>query len=175
MGSQRVGHDWTTVLNWNGLISNFCSSLNFSDPNLKICIQVLVLPLLFHISKCLHGGLSARTTHHHSSFTWLIPNCSLILNLGVTSSRKLSITLWQCRRWRLITGSQRSPGRGNENPLQDSCLENSMDRGLQSMGSQKVRHNLESEQQQQCIYIHTHRHIYLPECLLHCYLINFFC
>ena len=28
-----------------------------------------------------------------------------------------------------IPGSGRSPGRGNSNPLQYSCLENSMDRG----------------------------------------------
>ena len=36
-------------------------------------------------------------------------------------------------------------GEGNGNPLQDSCLENPMDRepgGLQSMGSQRVRHDL---------------------------------
>ena len=35
----------------------------------------------------------------------------------------------------------RSPGEGNGNPLQYSCLENPMDRGvwvLQSMGSQKT-------------------------------------
>ena len=29
----------------------------------------------------------------------------------------------------LIPGSERSPGSGNGNPLQYSCLENSMDRG----------------------------------------------
>ena len=29
----------------------------------------------------------------------------------------------------LIPGSERSPGKGNGNPLQYSCLENSMDRG----------------------------------------------
>ena len=37
----------------------------------------------------------------------------------------------------LIPGLGRSPGEGNGNPLQYSCLENSMDRepvGLQSMG-----------------------------------------
>ena len=41
-----------------------------------------------------------------------------------------------------IPGSERSPGEGNGNPLQYSCLENPMDRGawLQSMGSQRVRH-----------------------------------
>ena len=30
-----------------------------------------------------------------------------------------------------IPGSGRSPGEGNNNPLQYSCLENSMDRGVQ--------------------------------------------
>ena len=39
----------------------------------------------------------------------------------------------------------RSPGEGNRNPLQYSCLENPMDRGawcrLQSMGSQRVEHD----------------------------------
>ena len=39
----------------------------------------------------------------------------------------------QCRRRKrslgLIPGSRRSPGRGHGNPLQYSCLENSMDRG----------------------------------------------
>ena len=44
----------------------------------------------------------------------------------------------------LIPGSGRSPGVGNGNSLQYSCLENSMDRGayrLQSIGSQIIRHN----------------------------------
>ena len=44
----------------------------------------------------------------------------------------------------LIPGLRRSPGEGHSNPLQYSCLENPMDRGaggLQSMGSQRVRHN----------------------------------
>ena len=43
-----------------------------------------------------------------------------------------------------IPGSGRSPGEGNGNPFQYSCLENSTDGGagrLQSMGSQRVGHN----------------------------------
>ena len=43
-----------------------------------------------------------------------------------------------------IPGSGRSPGGGHGNPLQYSCLENPMDRGvwwLQSMGSQRVGHD----------------------------------
>ena len=44
----------------------------------------------------------------------------------------------------LSPGSGRSPGGANGNPLQYSCLENSMDRGanrLQSMELQRVGHN----------------------------------
>ena len=47
-----------------------------------------------------------------------------------------------------IPGSGRSPGEGNGNPLQYSCLENPMDRkacGLQSMGSQRVRQDWVTE------------------------------
>ena len=45
----------------------------------------------------------------------------------------------------LIPGSGRSPGEGNGNPLQYSCLENSMDRGAwwaTVHGSQRLRHDL---------------------------------
>ena len=43
----------------------------------------------------------------------------------------------------LIPRLERSPGEGNGNPLQYSCLENLIDRGagLKSMGSQRVRHD----------------------------------
>ena len=51
-----------------------------------------------------------------------------------------------------IPGSGRSPGDSNGNPLQYSCLENSMERGtwcgLQSMGMQRVRHDLVTTEQQ---------------------------
>ena len=40
----------------------------------------------------------------------------------------------------LIPGLGRSPGGGNGNPLQYSCLENSMD-GLQSAGLQRFGHH----------------------------------
>ena len=54
-----------------------------------------------------------------------------------------------------IPGSGRSSGEGNGNPFHYSCLENPMDREnpgrLQSMGSQRVRHDLVTKQQQQYI------------------------
>ena len=51
-----------------------------------------------------------------------------------------------------IPGSQRSPEEGNDNPFQSSCLENSTERGdwqVTVQGSQRVRHDLAAEQQQQ--------------------------
>ena len=55
----------------------------------------------------------------------------------------ISLSLWDLpgkeSTW-AIPGSERSPGEGNGNPLQDSCLENPMDRGAwwatQFIGSQ---------------------------------------
>jgi len=53
----------------------------------------------------------------------------------------------------LIPGLGRSPGEGNGNPLQYSCLENPMDRGAWQAtvhGVQRVEHDLVTE------HIHTH-------------------
>ena len=54
-----------------------------------------------------------------------------------------------------ISGSGRSPGGGNGNPFQYSCLENPMDRGAwrvtQSIGSHRVRHDKSN-------LAHTHYH-----------------
>ena len=38
-------------------------------------------------------------------------------------------------------GSGRCPGGGNGNPLQNSCLENPMDRGAWQVGSQRLGRN----------------------------------
>ena len=73
----------------------------------------------------------------------------------------------------LIPGSGRSPGVGNGNPLQYSCLGNPMDRrasGLQSIRSQRVGHDLVTKhrQQQQCFYKRTlNYYIYLYIWLSH--------
>ena len=53
----------------------------------------------------------------------------------------------------LIPGLGRSPGKGNGNPFQYSCLKNPWTEepgGLQSMGSQRIRYN------QACTHTHTH-------------------
>ena len=43
--------------------------------------------------------------------------------------KRLSTSPGVLRDWGLIPVSGRSPGRGHNNPLQCSCLENPMDRG----------------------------------------------
>ena len=58
--------------------------------------------------------------------------------------KKSPASAGDARDWDSILGSARSPGRGHGNPLQCSCLENPMDRGVwwpQSIGSQRVGHN----------------------------------
>ena len=49
----------------------------------------------------------------------------------------------------LVLVSERSPGEGNDNPLQYSCLGNSMDRGAWRAtvhGVTRCRHNLATKQ-----------------------------
>ena len=59
--------------------------------------------------------------------------------------KNLPANVGDARDMGLISGSGRSPGEGNGNPLQYSCLENPMHRGAwwatQSTGSQRVRHD----------------------------------
>ena len=53
----------------------------------------------------------------HDYKLWGFPGSSVVKNLPTNAEVGLS------------PGSGRSPGEGNGNPLQYSCLENSMDRG----------------------------------------------
>ena len=65
-----------------------------------------------------------------------------------------------------IPRSGRSLGKGNGNPLQYSCLENSMDRGawwaIQSIGSQTVRHDWATNTHV-CVHTHTNTHTHTPK------------
>ena len=65
----------------------------------------------------------------------------------------------------LIPGLERTPGEGNDSPLQDSCLGNSVDRGawqtpLQFMGSQKGQTQLSNEAKY-LSYIYTYIYVYI--------------
>ena len=76
-----------------------------------------------------------------SIFTWVISTLSHRRNIFIMSYRKQwaaqvalvikkpPASAGDVRDVSLIPGSGRSPGGGNGNPLQYSCLENPMDRG----------------------------------------------
>ena len=70
--------------------------------------------------------ITLNTTSHH-----LDAMVSISLRLLYRTSWWLGgkESICQCRRWGSTPGSGRSPGGGNGNPLQHSCLGNHMDRG----------------------------------------------
>ena len=71
---------------------------------------------------------------------------------------------------RSIPGSGRSPGVGNSNPLQYSCLENSMDRGVWRATVHGVKKNKTWLRNwvRVCARAHTHTHTYSGCQIIHC-------
>jgi len=67
-----------------------------------------------------------------------------------------------------ISGLGRSPGEGNGNPLQYSCLENPMDRGAWRtivLGVSRVGQDVLTGKQQQYAYMSIHLEYFLYKCL----------
>ena len=60
---------------------------------------------------------------------------------------------WQCRRPRFDPWVRSSPEEGHGNPLQHSCLENSMDRGARQGTTERLTHT--------CTHTHTDTHVCL--------------
>ena len=54
----------------------------------------------------------------------------LLKNLSANAGDRRDTDSWVGKRYCLTPGSGRSPGGGPGNPLQYSCLENPMDRGV---------------------------------------------
>ena len=74
----------------------------------------------------------------------------VILNMGLLrwlSGKESACQFKRCRRRGFDPWVRKIPGEGNGNPLQYSCLDNTMEEpgGLQSMVSQRVRHNWVTE------------------------------
>ena len=59
-----------------------------------------------------------------------------------------------------ITGLGRSPGRGNGNPLQYSCLENPMDKGARQATVPRVTKS-HTQLKQLSMHTHTYTSIYI--------------
>ena len=111
MGSQRVGHDWATELNW---ISSMSKNRQSTNQNLS------------------------TTLTSNLDFLHLIWS---ILSQVVLMVKNPSPNSRDLRHMGSIPGSGRFPGGGNGNPVQYSCLKNPVDKGLQSKQSQRVGHD----------------------------------
>ena len=133
----------------------FCKVI---DGALRSCFFV---SLPFTVPDCYKGAGSSRLREkaHASTPAWVLPMVFILENL---------LALWvllrgfpgkesACNAGDLdsIPGSGRSPGEGNGNPLQYSCLENSMDRGA-------IVHGVAKSQTQLCNY-HFHFKGYLAD------------
>ena len=66
---------------------------------------------------------------------------------GSASCKELPVNAGDARVGRSIPESGIAPGEGNGNPLQDSCLGNSMEKGgWWAWGHKRVRHDLATKQ-----------------------------
>ena len=74
------------------------------------------------------GGLPSMGSHR-VRHDWSDLAAGADGNLGFPGGSDSKESAWNAGDLGLIPGSRRSPGRGNGNPLQYSCLEHSMDRG----------------------------------------------
>ena len=77
--------------------------------------------------------------------------------LGGVAVKNLPANAEDTRNVGLIPGLGRSPGVGNGNPLQYSCLENSMDRGVWW----PTVHGITKSHMTECMDTHTHTHTHI--------------
>ena len=139
------------VLQPNFFLGEFTSG-NFSLKKLK-------LSLLWFTLAGLRWGM-----REWSVFSWSVYVSSVMLLCGLPFSSNGKEPTCDAGDQGLIPGLGSSSGEGNGNPLQYSCLENSMDREawrVQSMGSQKVRHDWVTN-----THTHTHTHTRCYVCIL---------
>ena len=135
------------IINWSKKLMENFTQARFEDYNLgRVSLKVLRTTLPVRSPGTGNNVLSQRGGHHwHIIVSLYNPDLSIILApykiknfQGGTNGKESAC---QCRRHRSsIPGSGRSPGVGNDNPIQYSYLENYMDGEASQaivMGSQK--------------------------------------
>ena len=88
-----------------------------------------------------HGLLQGKFLRMFSSTYFFICSFLYIFYIFFSGGSEVKASAWNAGDLGLIPGSGRSPGEGNGNPLQYSCLENPLEGGAWSMGSQRVGHD----------------------------------
>ena len=86
---------------------------------------------------------------------------SLVGFTGGTVIKNLPVNAGDTRDMGSIPGSERSPGVGNGNPLQYSCLENSMDKGDWQATVHRVSESNVTKHARTHARTHTHTHTLL--------------
>ena len=120
MGSLRVGHDWATSLS----LSTFMHWRRKWQPT------PVFLPGESQGRRSLVGCSPwGRTESDTTEATWQAGRQALCICEFFPSSSGGKESACNAGNPALIPGSGRSPGEGNGNPLQYSCLGNSMDSG----------------------------------------------
>ena len=131
MGSKRVRHNWETK--HISTQTHMSCEILVPQPGIKPESPVMEAQSLNH--------WTAREARRLKCFKFLFCLCDILLDFSDGSDGEESSC--NARDPGLIPGLGRSPGEGNGYPLQDSCLENPMDRGAwwATMGLQRVQHN----------------------------------
>ena len=111
----------------------------------------LLLPFQGHVPylSCITGPSLLHPPHHNEG----VPGSSVVKNLPANATHSGNVDL--------IPGLGSSPGGGNGNPIQDSGLENSKDRGAWWSTVQRVGHDLATERARTHTPTHTHHNTYM--------------
>ena len=94
---------------------------------------------------------------------WLLWGCLMGLPRWV-GSKESAYSAGAAEDVSSIPGSGRSPGRGNSNPLQYSCLGNPMDRGAWRATVHGVIKICTELSMHTCVHTHTHTHTIALQC-----------
>ena len=85
--------------------------------------------LCWNYSHCSCGSLCTAPLLQSSWWSFFLLNSSLKYHSGFPGGSEVKVSAYNVGDLGLTPGSGRSPGEGNGNPLQYSCLENPMDGG----------------------------------------------
>ena len=129
-----VAKSWTRLSDWTITTKKFPTKQKY--PNIFFCLYkgcfhqiILSLPMVESLKQCQEcpGYFESPYKFNLISSFWILTGYPIYCGLPGGSDGKESA----CNAGDpgLIPGLGRSPGEGNGNPFQYSCLENSMDRG----------------------------------------------
>ena len=134
MESERVGHDLVSKKQQtNHLLFAWCMISHFSCVQLCLTLWTIAqqAPLSMGFSRQILEGVTISFSNLLFTSPFKLKGEKNVLSTPITSLGGSEVKASACNAGDLgsIPGLGRSPGEGNTNPLQYSCLENPMDGG----------------------------------------------